>query len=53
MAGSEHGSRKSVLELEGMVRDAGRVPRQRSTVYGSVSEERMRAARRAPLPVVP
>jgi FO synthase len=53
MAGSEHGSRKSVDELESMVRDAGRTPRQRSTLYGEVSEERQRAARRAPLPVLP
>jgi FO synthase len=53
MAGSEHGSRKSVEELEGMVRDAGRTPRQRTTLYGEVPEERMRAARRAPLPVLP
>jgi len=53
MAGSEHGSRKSVAELEDVVRDAGRTPRQRSTLYGAVSEERARAARRAPLPVVP
>jgi FO synthase len=40
MAGSAHGSRKSVLELETMVRDAGRIPRQRSTVYGVVDPER-------------
>jgi FO synthase len=53
MAGSEHGSRKSVEELEGMVRDAGRTPRQRTTLYGKVPEERLRAARRAPLPVLP
>jgi FO synthase len=53
MAGSEHGSRKSVEELESMVTAAGRSPRQRSTLYGTVPDERMRAARRAPLPVVP
>jgi hypothetical protein len=35
------------------VRDAGRTPRQRSTLYGAVSQERQRAARRAPLPVLP
>ncbi|MDX6219095.1 MAG: hypothetical protein QOJ48_776, partial [Frankiales bacterium] len=33
--------------------DAGRTPRQRTTLYGEVPEERMRAARRAPLPVLP
>ncbi|MCU1601030.1 MAG: Radical domain protein [Frankiales bacterium] len=53
MAGSEHGSRKSVLELEAMVSNAGRTPRQRTTGYGTVPEERLRAARRAPLPVLP
>jgi FO synthase len=45
MAGSSYGSRKSVEELEQMVRAAGRVPRQRTTTYGGVTEERRRAAR--------
>ena len=48
MAGSSHGSRKSVLELETMVRDAGRVPRQRTTTYGVVDPERHAAARAEP-----
>ena len=56
MAGSQHGSRKSVDDLEGMVRAAGRTPRQRTTTYGAVAPERWAAARRpgAPglLPVV-
>ncbi|MCW2725926.1 MAG: hypothetical protein JWN35_2847 [Frankiales bacterium] len=46
MAGSQHGSRKSVEELETMVRAAGRTPRQRTTTYGAVDEERRAAARR-------
>jgi FO synthase len=46
MAGSQHGSRKSVEELETMVRTAGRTPRQRTTTYGAVDEERRAAARR-------
>jgi FO synthase len=46
MAGSAHGSRKSVEELEQMVLQAGRTPRQRSTVYGPVTGERLAAARR-------
>jgi FO synthase len=46
MAGSQHGSRKSVEELETMVRAAGRTPRQRTTTYATVSEERHDAARR-------
>jgi FO synthase len=47
MAGSQYGSRKSVEELEAMVRAAGRTPRQRTTTYGEVSVERHDAARRA------
>jgi FO synthase len=45
MAGSSYGSRKSMAELEAMVVSAGRVPRQRTTTYGSVSAERAAAAR--------
>jgi FO synthase len=57
MAGAAHGSRKSVEELEAMVRAAGRPPRQRTTTYGDVPEERWVAARadvpvRVPLPLV-
>ena len=44
MAGSEHGSRKSVGELEQLVRSAGRTPRQRSTLYGQIGDERRAAA---------
>jgi FO synthase len=52
MAGSAHGSRKSVLELEAMVTAAGRTPRQRTTLYGEPTAERLRAARREQLPVL-
>ena len=45
MAGSAHGSRKSVDELESLVRSAGRTPRQRTTTYGEVPAERWEAAR--------
>ena len=45
MAGSTHGSRKSVEDLEAMVRAAGRTPRQRSTTYQPVTAERHQAAR--------
>jgi FO synthase len=48
MAGSAYGSRKSVEELEAMVRAAGRSPRQRTTTYGEVGSERLSAARREP-----
>ncbi len=53
MAGSEHGSRKSVEELEAIVTGAGRTPRQRTTTYGTVSDERFAAARRADGPGTP
>ncbi len=46
MAGSQHGSRKSVEDLEAMVRAVGRTPRQRTTTYGAVDAERHAAARR-------
>ena len=57
MAGSQHGSRKSVEDLETMVRATGRTPRQRTTTYGTVADERWQAARRpgapALLPLLP
>jgi FO synthase len=53
MAGSTNGSRKSVEELEGMVRAAGRAPRQRTTLYGEPSAERLAAARRGPVRELP
>src|SRR4051812_22945249 len=53
MAGSSYGSRKSVEELEAMVRTAGRSPRQRTTTYDDVPAERRAAARRDVLQKVP
>jgi FO synthase len=53
MAGSQHGSRKSVEELEAMVRAAGRVPRQRTTLYGEPTAERRAAARGGPVRELP
>jgi len=53
MAGSPHGSRRSVGELEAMVLGTGRTPRQRTTTYGPVSSERSAAARREPPTRVP
>ena len=48
MAGSLHGSRKSVEELEVLAASAGRPARQRTTTYGEVPAERWEAARRVP-----
>ena len=54
MAGSQHGSRRSVEEREAMVAAAGRTPRQRTTTYGLVDDERHAAARsdRVDLPLL-
>jgi FO synthase len=53
MAGSQHGSRKSVDELEALAAAAGRPARQRTTGYGEVTAERHAAARRVLLPLGP
>src|SRR3954465_15595473 len=55
LAPSEPGSRKSGDELEAIVVESIRTPRQRTTVYGTVSDERFAAARRpeAPAPTPP
>ncbi|MEX5633597.1 bifunctional FO biosynthesis protein CofGH [Parafrankia sp. FMc2] len=45
MAGSQHGSRRSIAELEELAGAAGRPPRQRTTTYGVVSSERLVTAR--------
>ena len=46
MAGSQHGSAKSVADLEAIAAAAGRPARQRTTLYGEVSQERAAAGRR-------
>ena len=51
MAGSQHGSRKSVEELEALAAAAGRPSRQRSTTYADVTAERHAAARRVHLDI--
>jgi FO synthase len=52
MAGSQHGSRRSVEELEALAHAAGRTARQRTTTYQPVPTERHQAARRATSPRV-
>ena len=47
MAGSEYGSAKGIAELEEICAPLGRPTRQRSTLYGEVSAERIAAARAA------
>ncbi len=53
MAGSQHGSAKSVADLESMAAAAGRPARQRTTLYGEVSDERREAGRRGGRLVLP
>lgn len=44
MAGSPHGSARQVPEIEAIARAIGRPVRQRSTIYGPVSQERLAVA---------
>jgi FO synthase len=44
MAGSQHGSRRSIAELEEIATGLGRPVRQRSTTYGEVDPERRAVA---------
>jgi FO synthase len=43
-AGAMHGQELCAADLEQLIRQQGRTPRQRSTLYGSVTAERMSAA---------
>ena len=43
-AGATHGQEMTPNAMEGIIRSLGRVPRQRDTLYHSVSEERYRAS---------
>ena len=47
-AGSEHGQETSPEMMINMIEAGGRRPRQRTTAYGTVSEERQRASFAAP-----
>ena len=43
-AGSRHGQELPPERMEAMIRAAGRIPRQRTTLYGDPPEERVRAS---------
>jgi FO synthase len=43
-AGAEHGQEFAPESMEDLIRSAGRIPRQRTTLYGDVSEERRLAS---------
>ncbi|MDE0334947.1 MAG: 5-amino-6-(D-ribitylamino)uracil--L-tyrosine 4-hydroxyphenyl transferase CofH, partial [Defluviicoccus sp.] len=47
-AGTTHGQELPPEEMDALIRRAGRLPLQRSTVYGAVTEERIAAGRAAP-----
>lgn len=51
-AGTQHGQELSPAEIERLVSSLGRAPRQRDTLYGTVSAERFVAANTAP-PLLP
>ncbi len=46
-AGAVHGQELSPESMEALIRKRGRVPRQRSTLYGEVRDERREVGRRA------
>jgi FO synthase len=46
-AGAEHGQELPPEQMEALIRSAGRIPRQRTTLYGEVPAERRRASYRA------
>ncbi len=61
MAGADNGSFRTISQLAEMVAPTGRPMRQRTTLYGEVSPERLAAAAasdgvcasiRSPLPVI-
>ena len=47
-AGTLHGQELAPSAMEQLIRDAGRLPEQRTTLYGAVSEARKAASFRAP-----
>ena len=53
-AGASHGQETGPAEMEALIRDCERAPRQRSTLYGEVDAERARHGRQAAelIPVV-
>ncbi|MCB1644040.1 MAG: 5-amino-6-(D-ribitylamino)uracil--L-tyrosine 4-hydroxyphenyl transferase CofH [Pseudomonadales bacterium] len=47
-AGASHGQETSPEEMEAIIRAAGRIPRQRTTAYGEVSESQRQKSMSAP-----
>jgi FO synthase len=46
-AGSEHGQEMPPERMDAVIRSAGRVPRQRTTLYGPAPAEQVERSRRA------
>ena len=46
-AGTQHGQEMLPVRMEAMIRAAGRVPQQRTTLYGDATVERREAAKSA------
>jgi FO synthase len=51
-AGTQHGQEMAPLAMEQLIRTAGRIPRQRTTLYGDVPASLQRASRTA-MPLAP
>jgi FO synthase len=53
-AGTQHGQELPPERMDALIRSVGRIPQQRNTVYGPVSEERQAAGRNAEelLPII-
>jgi FO synthase len=47
-AGTQHGQEMPPARMEALIRAAGRVPQQRTTLYGEVAPERHAVAQTAP-----
>jgi FO synthase len=52
-AGAAHGQEMTAIEMEAMLLSMGRVPRQRTTLYGQPADERRVAARSVATPLAP
>lgn len=52
-AGASHGQEMTALDMEAMLRDMGRTPRQRTTAYGTPSDDAMVRARTTTTEVEP
>lgn len=52
-AGASHGQEMTAMDMEAMLREMGRIPRQRTTAYGTPDDAAMQRARTVTTPVEP